>query len=1418
MYQSQGAYTSGSGYAYSGGNLTLNTPLLTGAAGSVNCITAGGDVRVLAAVGAPAAQDTVQALGAELSLAGANVRVDGVIALPSGKLTLQGRDSVLLADGSKLDLAGRAIAFNDVLRYSWGGDLVLESSQGGIRQEAGSLIDLSARDNDAGNLRAVALAAADGEVALLGRILGGSSGRYDAGGTEVPYRAGSVEVRAQRLGAPGSLNADFEALNRRLNEGGVTGARSFQVKQGSLTLGDALRANDINLSIDGGSLTVVGRVDASGERVGRIRLAARDGLTLASSAVLDAHGTVLRVDSYGRIIDAPNRAVVELSSGQGLLTLAGGARIDLRHGTAAARGAAAGQHDGAARGTLDLMAPRIDAAGNAGLNGAGAPGSAATYGDIAIDARGPLTIDGAKAINLTAMQRYDDARPGDPADRAGGREYQIIDQAYLEAKHADSREFIRLALLNGNLLDVKLAGLNNATYRDVFHLRPGVEIVSRTADGDLVVQGDLDLSRYRYASLNPRSPVTSAYGSGEAGALILRAKGNLDVYGSINDGFAPPPASPDDESGWVLTPGAQPFGGDVVLPRGGVQLADGTEFPGGKTLNYPLPLQATTLAAGTRLPVEAVLDQPLSLAAGTVLSGDVRDAGGQLLYAAGTVLEHALDLPAQTRLGAGTLLTRGTALKAFTWPANVALPNRYTTQAYEPNVLLMAGTITLQQGALIPSQTKLVFPEGTDYVELRPGTAADQRRNWALARMLPAGSQSWSVQLTAGADLDAADRRQVLPGPGAGKLTLADTHYNATLVKGAGLVWGPDGEASGFEPGKPVPDDMLWLCDVVEGLCLPPPRWVWAKDNWWGQPEGSPVADADLGVCEGFPDQCVENKQTTTVATHTQNFSVLRTGTGDLDLVAGGDISLMSAYGVYTAGTQSANVAPAYQLPRGRYGSTVLGDAYASNYEPFVAAGAGYQAWYPEAGGNFSLYAGGALRGDVWGKTVAGNYDGRVIDPSVGIGNWLWRQGSGSANGGDTPTAWWINFGSYAPARPEFKDSTPVLVGFTGFGALGGGNVSVRTDGDAGNIESRGSIAYPRGQGLVVAVGGTGRVAADGSVVLTGGGDIDMRIGGALNPTQSARGRVSSTGGGDAVLRRSRDRPAGRPDQPARQRQADGRRGRRPGSAIRQQCFAAGCQGQPRLRSLHRHPGQRHGRPGADPWRRGDPPGYARRSGGRRGQRSGPRGRAEQHAVPAARRHADDGRRHHLVLALDRQHRDHPVERGRQPDAQPADVAQRQGHGVADRAQYLGVGRALSLSVDPARDGLRWQYLCGGVGGLSEHGRHRPAVFVDVGAGRARAAGIAGGRLDLRGRLRHQSLGRRSRQRGQCPHARLCRLCLAGQPGACPEQPGLDRRPPGARSAFPAVLFRHADRKRGRLGRGDPAVCPRWRHRRVAQR
>ncbi|MFX8242923.1 hypothetical protein ABTL31_19430, partial [Acinetobacter baumannii] len=82
---------------------------------------------------------------------------------------------------------------------------------------------------------------------LAGTIRGGTSGRYDAGGTDVLWQPGSVDVRAQTLN-------DFAGLNQRLTSGGVTGARSFQIKQGDLVVGSELKANTINVSVDGGSL------------------------------------------------------------------------------------------------------------------------------------------------------------------------------------------------------------------------------------------------------------------------------------------------------------------------------------------------------------------------------------------------------------------------------------------------------------------------------------------------------------------------------------------------------------------------------------------------------------------------------------------------------------------------------------------------------------------------------------------------------------------------------------------------------------------------------------------------------------------------------------------------------------------------------------------------------------------------------------------------------------------------------------------------------------------------------------------------------------------------------------------------------------------------------------------------------------
>ncbi|MFS2055572.1 hypothetical protein ACEN8K_43100, partial [Variovorax sp. CT11-76] len=216
--------------------------------------------------------------------------------------------------------------------------------------------------------------------------------------------------------------------------------------------------------------------------------------------------------------------VIELDAGSGTLSIASGARMDLRVA-------------GAAKdyGTVALNAPRRGA------------------DDVAIEAAGSIDIQGAKSVAVNAFVTDKSAAKGTDAS-VDGRTYQVIDQAYLDRLHGQSEAFIEAALRNGALIDGRLAGLR--AQGDRFHLRPGVQIVTDAAinpDGDLHVDGDIDLSGHRYASLNPRTRKTLAYGSGEPGALVIRAPGNLEVFGSINDGFDGSRlvrgATPDDK-GW----------------------------------------------------------------------------------------------------------------------------------------------------------------------------------------------------------------------------------------------------------------------------------------------------------------------------------------------------------------------------------------------------------------------------------------------------------------------------------------------------------------------------------------------------------------------------------------------------------------------------------------------------------------------------------------------------------------------------------------------------------------------------------------------------------------------------------------------------------------------------------------------------
>ncbi|MCE4059574.1 filamentous hemagglutinin family protein [Pandoraea sputorum] len=1148
VYQSQGAYDATSGFAYTGGNLNLTTPLMTGSAGSANRITAGGAISVMAPAGTVQADHSrdIDALGADLSLHGDTVRVATAVMLPSGKLTLVADKDLTLMETAQIDMAGRKRSFFDVDKYTWGGDVVLESRNGNIFQSAGSTIDLSAANSSAGTLKAIALADAAGQVDLQGRILGKSTGAYDASGTSVPYKSARVEIRAQTLGA-GAPDAQFAALNKRLNDGEVFGGRSFQLKRGDLTIGNELKASEINVSLDNGGLTVGGRVDASGASVGTIRLAAKHGLTLTDNAALDAHGTLLRVDSYGKIIDSPNRAVVELSSGDGTLTLGSGAQIDLRHGTGVASGTQPWQNDGVSRGTLTLNAPRLGSRGHVD------DADAATYGDIAIDARSGVTIRGAKSIAVNAVKRYDDAPYALARDAngnvmldvngkpilelaAGGRPYQVIDQAYLNAKDDDSTQFIKHALLNANLRDTKLAGLNNANYLNVLHLRPGVEIVSKAADGDIVMRGDIDLSGYRYASINPLFTKTNVQGSGEVGMLTVRAGGNLDIFGSINDGFSPPPTTKDD-TGWKLLKGINFGGDDIVVPGVGVTLADGTGFPVGAILNFDLPIRGFVLPPGSRAPVTVTLAQALTLPAGTVLAAAVRDSSGNVLYAAGTLLKTAVTLAANSRLDPGSVFNTRISVSAMIWPKGVPLPGvpDTGTDTLAKNFVYLNGPKALATGAIIPSGTDVKLPGDVDSVALRPEVAGSQGKAWALAQMLPEGSQSWSMRLVAGADIEAADSRVVQTRPVHGDLRLADSHYGmygkGVPPKGVAYWTQAAGDLGidGIVPGEKIDPDFLKSIGVdqsIDDFCKDSPEYCSVKVSYtWTQKGVDEFADPSVHVgdvvdteglgwptmCEDNPGWCTTPGMTYAYSPTSQRFSVLRTGTGDLELLSGGNLRMDSLFGVYTAGTSSSatRAGDPYNQPRGtRSDGKVLSEA-AGNNEGFVNGGNDnlYRAWYPDQGGNLLLRVGGNLTSSILQPSPASNLRPLPGDggyDSADVATWLWRQGSADVNIGTQaqPTAWWINFGSFVSGM---GNGVTRLVGFTGIGTLGGGNLTAQIDGDAGQLTRRVGSRYDIGvnarpQSLVLAIGSTGRVASDGSMTLTGGGDLDLRVSGAVNP------------------------------------------------------------------------------------------------------------------------------------------------------------------------------------------------------------------------------------------------------------------------------------------------------------------------------
>ena len=186
-------------------------------------------------------------------------------------------------------------------------------------------------------------------------------------------------------------------------------------------------------------------------------------------------------------------------------------------------------------------------------------------------------------------------------------------------------------------------------------------------------------------------------------------------------------------------------------------------------------------------------------------------------------------------------------------------------------------------------------------------------------------------------------------------------------------------------------------------------------------------------------------------------FSVVRTGAGDLGAAAAGDLRMDTPYG-YTAGTPSTALRRAdggdpYAQPRGRHiFDPAEGAERASLLGPqqddYSAANGAYRAWYPERGGNVDIVVGGSVSGDAWTEFAPPTARRRPAPASA------------TGCGGKGPTPCRPHGGSTSAPMPPmatnmWASSHPYIVGFTGFGTLGGGNLSIAAGGDAGIVAAR---------------------------------------------------------------------------------------------------------------------------------------------------------------------------------------------------------------------------------------------------------------------------------------------------------------------------------------------------------------------------
>ena len=489
------------------GDLQLAAGRIVTAQGADANFIAAGAMR-LDPPGAPTSTTALPApgLGGQLGFAAQSIVADTQILVPGGTVSMRASQSLDLV-GGQISTAGVGVAFADTVAYAPGGRIALDAPQ--VRLGSAATLDVSATGAAAGQLTVKATdGAGNGRADLAGTLRGGAGAGLDG---LVPTQGGfSLDTDSAGTGG------QFGALNARLNDAGFTESRQFRIRQGDVALAgtDTIVAHDVAIAVDNGNLSVSGQslIDASGAKGGSIELQASQALasgnagrvTIAGSAQLIARGTGTPSGDAGSLGQG-GRVSIGSGSADGLAASAvdGGSSLTLSGGSIDVGGANERRN-----GTVSLRAPRVG-------DGAGIDVAVAS---LATDIRHSAST----AIEATRV--YSASQISAAADGDGNLDAGKTGQMYLDAQRFAGRQ-----------ADI-LARLANAGAKAAPLLQAGIEVRST---------GDLGVSVNEFAAnaADRGWNLNDWRFNGQPIALTLRAQGNLNVAGSIGDGFVKPDAT-----------------------------------------------------------------------------------------------------------------------------------------------------------------------------------------------------------------------------------------------------------------------------------------------------------------------------------------------------------------------------------------------------------------------------------------------------------------------------------------------------------------------------------------------------------------------------------------------------------------------------------------------------------------------------------------------------------------------------------------------------------------------------------------------------------------------------------------------------------------------------------------------------------